>query len=235
MQQPQKPNESFLNMLNLPDNQRISRIVVALRKAAKKFDDPSVTMVSKRWHDPFRVLISCMLSQRTKDTTTIPASERLFALANRPQDFLTLSARKIEKVIFPVGFYRTKAKSIKSVCKVLVNKFRSKVPGDIDTLLTLQGVGRKTANLVLTEGFGKLGICVDTHVHRISNRLGYVKTKTPEETEMALRKKLPKCFWIEYNALLVVWGQNICKPISPMCSQCCILKWCPQEGVSAKR
>ncbi len=222
-------------MLLSADNKRIEKIVNILRKAVKKFDDPSVTMISKRWHDPFLVLISCMLSQRTKDTTTLPASERLFALASRPQDFLTLSLAKIERAIFPVGFYRTKARSIKSVCRVLMNQFQSKVPDDIDTLLTLQGVGRKTANLVLTEGFGKLGICVDTHVHRISNRLGYVKTKTPDETEMALRKKLPQRFWIEYNVLLVLWGQNVCKPISPFCSQCVIRALCPCRGVDQKR
>jgi endonuclease-3 len=222
-------------MTLLADNKRISQIVKILRKAVRAFDDPSVTMVSRRWHDPFRVLISCMLSQRTKDTTTIPASERLFALADCPEKFLTLSAKKIEQAIFPVGFYRTKAKSIKSVCRVLVNKFQAKVPDDIDTLLTLQGVGRKTANLVLTEGFGKLAICVDTHVHRISNRLDYVRTKTPEQTEDALRKKLPKRFWIEYNALLVVWGQNMCKPISPFCSRCRIFPLCPRRGVGTKR
>lgn len=219
----------------MTDNARIQKIVIALRKAASKFDDPSVTMVSKRWHDPFRVLISCMLSQRTKDTTTIPASERLFALADRPREFLKLHVKTIEKAIFPVGFYRTKAKNIKNVCQVLMRQFGGRVPNSIDVLLTFQGVGRKTANLVLTEGFGKLGICVDTHVHRISNRLGYVQTQTPEETEMALRKKLPKRFWIEYNALLVVWGQNICKPISPFCSRCVISAFCPQKGVTTRR
>lgn len=217
------------------DQQRIQKIVLALRQAARQFDDPSVTMVSKRWRDPFLVLISCMLSQRTKDTTTIPASERLFALARCPQEMLKLSMKQVEKAIFPVGFYRTKAKSIKNVCRVLVDQFQGKVPSDIDTLLTLQGVGRKTANLVLTEGFGKLGICVDTHVHRISNRLGYVRTQTPEETEMALRVKLPKKFWIEYNALLVVWGQNVCRPVSPLCSRCVIRPFCPQKGVTVHR
>lgn len=222
-------------MTSYLDNDRIAQVIKALRKEARKFDDPSVTMVSKRWHDPFLVLISCMLSQRTKDTTTIPASERLFSIARRPQEMLKLSAQQIEKAVFPVGFYRTKAKNIKHVCRVLVDKFQGKVPSDIETLLTLRGVGRKTANLVLTEGFGKLGICVDTHVHRISNRLGYVRTKTPEETEMDLRRKLPKKFWIEYNALLVVWGQNTCKPVSPLCSQCRIRLLCPRKNVRSSR
>lgn len=222
-------------MVRLQENNRIGTIVRVLRRATRCFDDPSVTMVSRRWHDPFCVLISCMLSQRTKDTTTIPASERLFALADSPDKILSLSTKKIEQAIFPVGFYRTKAKRIKHVCRTLIEKFHGCVPDTIDVLLTLEGVGRKTANLVLTEGFGKLAICVDTHVHRISNRLGYVHTKTPEETEMALRKKLPKRFWIEYNALLVVWGQNVCKPISPLCSRCPIRAWCPQKGVGIKR
>ena len=214
---------------------RITKIITILRNETKKFDDPSVTMVSRRWHDPFRVLISCILSQRTKDTTTIPASERLFAFADRPEKFLALRPREIEQAIFPVGFYRTKAKRIKNVCRVLMEQFHGRVPSDLETLLTLDGVGRKTANLVLTEGFGKLGICVDTHVHRISNRLGYVRTTTPQQTEDALRKKLPKKFWIEYNALLVVWGQNVCKPVSPFCSQCRIALLCPQNGIGTRR
>jgi endonuclease-3 len=214
---------------------RIEQIIKALRVAVQQLATPSVTLVGKKWKDPFLVLISCILSLRTKDATTLAASKRLFTLAMTPKEMLKLKIRKIEQVIYPVGFYRTKARNIKSICQDLIEKYHGKVPDDLEALLMLRGVGRKTANLVLTEGYGKLGICVDTHVHRISNRLGYVRTKTPEETESVLRKKLPKNFWIEYNMLLVTWGQNVCRPISPMCSQCSIFRWCPQKGVQAKR
>lgn len=192
---------------------------------------PIVTEIGVKTSDPFKVLISCILSLRTKDKTTRAASQRLFKLADNPKDILKLSAKKIEKQIYPVGFYRVKAKNILSICQSLIDKFGAKVPDDLDSLLTLKGVGRKTANLVLTEGFNKLGICVDTHVHRISNRFGFVATKNPFETEMALRKKLPKKFWKEYNTLLVTWGQNICKPILPLCRICAINKLCKKVGV----
>lgn len=213
----------------------IRSIVHALREATKNLSDPSVTMVGKKWKNPFLVLISCVLSLRTKDETTLPASLRLFKLADTPEAMLRLSVEEIQKLIYPVGFYKTKARNIHAICRALIDQFGGKVPDEIDQLLTLQGVGRKTANLVLTEGFGKLGVCVDTHVHRISNRLGYVKTKTPEETEWMLREKLPKEFWIEYNSLLVVWGQNVCKPISPFCSRCVVKKYCKQAGVATRR
>lgn len=217
------------------ETHRIKKVIRVLRRAVHQFKDPSVTMVSKRWRDPFLVLISCMLSLRTKDETTIPASERLFARANTPQEIIQLSLQDIEKLIYPVGFYRTKARNIKKTCQDLIMRFEGQVPDEIDVLLTLAGVGRKTANLVLTEGFHKPGICVDTHVHRISNRLGYVRTKTPDQTEWALRKKLPVDFWIEYNALLVMWGQNICRPISPRCSMCAITRWCLKKNVTSRR
>ena len=213
----------------------IRAIVHALREATKNLPDPSVTMVGKKWKNPFLVLISCVLSLRTKDETTLPASERLFKRAQTPEAMLRLSVDEIEKLIYPVGFYKTKARNIHGICRDILDRFGGKVPDEIEPLLTLRGVGRKTANLVLTEGFGKLGVCVDTHVHRISNRLGYVKTKNPEETEWALRKNLPEEFWIEYNSLLVVWGQNICKPISPFCSRCPVKKYCRQAGVGSRR
>ncbi|MDP8266997.1 MAG: endonuclease III [Candidatus Aceula meridiana] len=222
-------------MVQAAEEKWIKGIVKNLRIAVKSFSDPSVTMVGKRWHSPFLVLVSCLLSLRTKDETTIPASERLFRLGDTPKTIDKLTVRQIEKAIYPVGFYKTKARNIKGICKSLLKNFNGKVPDEIDTLLTFRGVGRKTANLVLIEGFGKPGICVDTHVHRISNRLGYVKTKTPEETEWALRKKLPKEFWVEYNALLVMWGQNICRPLSPRCSQCAIEKMCPKKNVTTTR
>lgn len=213
----------------------ISAIITALRKAVRDLPDPSVTMVSKKWKSPFLVLISCLLSLRTKDETTIPAAQRLFQLADTPKKMIKLTTKKIEKAIYPVGFYKTKARNILGVCQRLIDEFDCKVPNDLDVLLTFKGVGRKTANLVLTEGFGELGICVDTHVHRISNRLGYVKTKDPIQTEMALRNKLPKKHWIEYNTLLVLWGQNVCRPISPMCSQCPITKHCKRVDVGTSR
>ncbi len=222
-------------MVRKAQEKNIERIVCLIREAIKDLDDPSVTLVGKKWKDPFLVLISCILSLRTKDETTLPASLRLFDLARSPKAMLVLTNKKIEKTIYPVGFYKTKARNIRGICRDILEKFDGKVPSEIDDLLIFKGVGRKTANLVLTEGYGKLGLCVDTHVHRISNRLGYVKTKTAEQTEMALREKLPKKFWIEYNALLVTWGQNICRPISPRCSKCVIQKLCPQEGVLKSR
>ncbi|HUF41482.1 MAG TPA: endonuclease III, partial [Verrucomicrobiae bacterium] len=160
---------------------------------------------------------------------------RLFAAADSPASLLKLSAREIEKLIYPVGFYRTKARNILDICKKLIDDYGGKVPDDIDELLKLKGVGRKTANLVVTLGYKKPGICVDTHVHRISNRWGYVKTKTPEKTEVALRTKLPKPYWIEYNDLLVSFGQHLCRPISPLCSACPVKKYCRRVGVTARR
>lgn len=216
-------------------NKNIDEVVPRLRKAMKDLPDPSVTLVGKRWKSPFLVLISCILSLRTQDRTTLPASERLFALADSPEAMLKLPLKKIERTIYPVGFYITKAKVIRGICRDIIEKFQGKVPNDIETLMIMKGVGRKTANLVLTEGFGKPAMCVDTHVHRISNRLGYVKTKTPEETEWALRKNLPKAYWLEYNALLVTWGQNICKPISPFCSRCVVREYCARVGVTTSR
>lgn len=189
-------------------------------------------------NDPFFVLISCLLSLRTKDKVTEAASRRLFALMKSPVSpgtLLELPLKRIEKAIYPVGFYRTKARTLHGISRDLIKRFGGKVPGTLEELLSLKGVGRKTANLVVTLAFGKPGICVDTHVHRISNRLGYVKTKTPEATEMALRKKLPHRYWIEFNDLLVPFGQNLCKPISPFCSRCPVERYCPKVGVTLRR
>ena len=213
----------------------INALVSILKKKTLHFRLPSVSQISQDYKGPFFVLISCLLSLRTKDKTTSEASFRLFRLAKNPSQMLTLTVREIEKAIYPVGFYHIKAKRIKEICKVLIEKFSSRVPDTLEALLNLKGVGRKTANLVLTEGFGKLGICVDTHVHRISNRLGLCETKTPEKTEFALRAKLPKKYWIEYNDLLVSFGQHLCRPISPLCSQCPVRKYCDQIGVTVRR
>ena len=216
-------------------NKDIAVVIRRLKTAVRRLPDPSVTLVGKKWKDPFFVLISCLLSLRTKDETTLPACERLFARARNIQGILDIPVKELAKLIYPVGFYRTKARTLHGVCRDLRERFGGKVPDDLDRLLTLKGVGRKTANLVLTEGFGKPGICVDTHVHRISNRLGYVDTRAPDETEFALRKKLPPRYWIEYNALLVTWGRNVCKPVSPLCSQCPVGKICRRVNVGVHR
>lgn len=213
----------------------IHAAVRILRREAPKWQTPVVTLIAEASDSPFKVLISCILSLRTQDSTTAQASRRLFALADSPETMVRLSAKKIEQVIFPVGFYRTKAKTILEICRNLNENYRGRVPDEIDELLKFKGVGRKTANLVVTLGYNKPGICVDTHVHRISNRWGYVKTATPEKTEVALRQKLPKQYWIEYNDLLVSFGQQLCRPISPLCSQCPVAKYCSQIGVTVKR
>ncbi len=214
---------------------RIAAIIARIRKAVAHLPDPSVTLVGKRWKSPYLVLVSCLLSLRTKDSTTLPASERLFVLADAPQGMVKLSLQQIEKAIFPVGFYRTKARRIKEISADIILRFNGCVPDTMEGLRSLKGVGPKTANLVLVEGFGKYGVCVDTHVHRISNRLGYVTTRTPEETEKVLREKLPRKFWKEYNALLVLWGQNICRPVAPKCSECVVRALCQKVGVGASR
>ena len=206
-----------------------------LRRNAPRWNPTALAVLAGRDRDPFRVLIACSLSLRTLDTTTGPASDRLFAVAATPEAMRKLPARRIERLIYPVGFYRTKARVILGICRDLLERFEGRVPDTIDELLTLNGVGRKTANLVVTMGYGKPGICVDTHVHRISNRLGYVKTRNPEETEMALRGKLPRRYWIGYNDLLVSFGQNICVPISPRCSVCPVTTLCPRVGVTTTR
>jgi len=200
-----------------------------------RWETPVVGIVAQTSRNPFMILISCMLSLRTKDKTTSQASGRLFALANNPSDMLTLKPKDIEKAIYPAGFYRNKARTILEISRQLVEKYNSQVPDDIDELLKMKGVGRKTANLVVTLGYGRPGICVDTHVHRISNRLGYISTKTPEQTEKALRRKLPLKYWMEYNKLLVLFGQHICLPVSPKCSQCPINPFCDRVGVKRSR
>lgn len=213
----------------------IHTVIRILRREAPKWNTPVVTLMAETYASPFRVLISCILSLRTQDSTTAKASHRLFAAADTPQAMLQLSAETIEKLIYPVGFYKTKAKTLLDICRTLVSRYDAKVPDDIDELLKLRGVGRKTANLVVTLGYNKPGICVDTHVHRISNRWGYIRTKTPEKSEIALRRKLPKEYWIEYNDLLVSFGQHLCRPISPLCSACPIGQYCRRIGVTVRR
>ncbi len=210
-------------------------IHAAIRTLKKEVQQWKVPAVGHYTQTPFTVLISCILSLRTQDKTTHEASDRLFRLAKTPRKMVKLSTAAIQKAIYPVGFYKTKAENIKKICEILLSKSNGKVPDDLDALLELPGVGRKTANLVVTLGYGTPGICVDTHVHRITNRWGYVQTKTPEQTEMALRKKLPSEYWIIINDLLVSYGQNLCKPISPLCSTCRIRSCCDREGVKVSR
>lgn len=212
----------------------IHEVVRILRSDVLAWQSPAVTIVSQREGNPFKVLISCILSLRTQDQTTGPASERLFALADTPEKMATLAPETIESAIYPVGFYRNKARQIREICRTLLER-GGKVPDDLDELLTLKGVGRKTANLVVTLGFGKPGICVDTHVHRICNRWGYVETRTPEATESALRQKLPAEYWLEINDLLVTFGQNHCRPLSPHCSTCHLVSFCDRRGVKTSR
>ena len=213
----------------------IGAVMEILRREAPTWGAPAVTLIAETTGDPFRVLISTILSLRTKDETTAAASRRLFARAATPQGMLRLRAATIARLIYPVGFYRTKARAILATCRALVERFGGAVPRDLDALLTLQGVGRKTANLVLTLGFRAPGICVDTHVHRITNRLGYVRTRVPNETEQALRRKLPAEHWIEINDLLVAFGQHVCRPISPHCTRCPIRGYCARRGVTTHR
>jgi len=213
----------------------IPEVVKRLREANRAFEVPIVTEIAQMKRSPFAVLISTLISLRTKDAVTRQASMRLLALADTPEEMVKLSLQDIEKAIYPAGFYHTKAERIHDLCGVLLARFKGRVPDTLEMLLQIKGVGRKTANLVMTLGFGKLGICVDTHVHRISNRFGLVKTKTPEKTEMALRDILPEVYWIEYNDLLVTFGQNLCKPVSPLCSRCPVTVYCQKTGVTKSR
>lgn len=206
-----------------------------LRQEVPHWDVPVVSLMAQEDREPYRVLISTLLSLRTQDQTTAKATQRLFALADTPQTMVTLERQTIERAIYPVGFYRTKAVQILEISQRLLDEFGGRVPDDIDVLTTFHGVGRKTANLVLSEGYGIPAICVDTHVHRISNRWGYVTTKEPLGTEMALRKKLPREYWIEYNPSLVALGQHVCKPTSPVCSACPVAPFCKRIGVTRSR
>ena len=213
-------------------NQNIDEVIRTLKRVVRRWEIP---IVGHYRSDPFTTLISCLLSLRTRDAVTREASRRLFRLARTPTKMLALSPKMIERAIYPVSFYRNKTKTIHTVCRALQDRYSGRVPDDLDELLTLKGVGRKTANLVVTLAFDKDGICVDTHVHRISNRWGYVKTKTPEQTEFALRKTLPARHWIIFNDLLVAFGQHLCHPTSPWCSRCPLSASCARIGVCHSR
>jgi endonuclease III len=216
--------------------EQIHAAIRIVKREIGRWQEPVVGVVAKESdRNPFLILISTLLSLRTKDKTTREAGDRLFALARTPAAMLKLPLETLERVIYPVGFYRTKARAIHQICRRLIDEYGGKVPDSVDELVTLPGVGRKTANLVVTIGYGKPGICVDIHVHRISNRWGYIKTKTPEESERALRRKLPKQYWIIYNDLLVPYGQNLCLPVSPLCSACKLTELCDRVGVTRSR
>ena len=214
----------------------IHKVYDLLEEAYRNMEEPSVTKISKQTkNDPFRVLVSCLISLRTKDEVTLESSERLFKIADCPEKMLNLSEAEIGKLIYPAGFYKTKAVTIKNICEILVNEYGSKVPDEIDELVKLKGVGRKTANLLIVEGYRRPAVCVDTHVHRIFNRLGYVKTKNPDKTEIELRKHLPENYWIRINEILVAYGRAVCRPVSPFCSSCTLESLCDKVDVTVRR
>jgi endonuclease III len=212
-----------------------SKIWPVLQGQVRSLRLPWLDQMTSSARDPFKVLIACLLSLRTQDKTTGEASERLFRLAQTPEAMSRLSVGKIQKAIYPVGFYRVKAQRVRDLSQEILQHYGGRVPERIEELLSLKGVGRKTANLVVTLGYNKDGICVDTHVHRITNRWGLVRTKTPAQTEFALRERLPLRYWKRLNGLLVAFGQGICKPISPLCSQCKVLSACARVGVTQSR
>ncbi len=198
--------------------------------------DPSVSLVAEQYrHNPWVVLVSTILSLRTKDEVTVAASKRLLEQAPGPAEMAAMKADKVAALAYPAGFYRTKAANLKKIAAILLERYNGEVPSDMNALLGLPGVGRKTANLVLIEAFDLPGICVDIHVHRITNRCGWVSTKNPEETEMTLRKILPQKYWKSINALLVLYGQNLCRPVSPFCSRCVIKDYCARAGIERSR
>jgi endonuclease III len=224
-----------IERLERVDNRRLAWFLDRVALLTEDLDVPVVTLIAQGSKDPFRVLASTLLSARTKDETTAAASARLFALGDTPEAIARLSEKKIESLIRPVGFYRTKAKHLRAMCLELIDRFDGQVPRTIEELVELPGVGRKTANLVLVEGFQTPAICVDTHVHRITNLWGYIDTRDPTESEVALRAKLPKRWWLDINRLLVAFGQHLCKPVSPLCSQCPLKARCPRIGVERFR
>lgn len=211
------------------------KLFYLLQEEYSRSKAPSVTLIANNTKDPYKILISTIISLRTKDQVTINASNRIFYKASNIYELEKLSVKEIEELIYPAGFYRIKAKRIKDIAKKIIKDYNGKIPDTIEELIKLPGVGRKTANLVVSLGYNKPGVCVDTHVHRITNRLGLVKTKRAEETEIKLREILPEKYWIEINTFMVSFGQTICKPISPFCSKCSISVLCKKVGVVKNR
>ena len=219
----------------MPPADTITRILDRLRREAARWHVTTIDAERDNGATPFRVLIGTVLSQRTKDEVTAAATDRLFRRAKTPRGMLRLSEETIAELIHPAGFYRTKARAIRGICEQLIDRHGGEVPPDIDAMCELPGVGRKTANLVMTHGFAQDAICVDVHVHRILNRIGYVRTKAPDQTEMRLRRRLPRRHWQEINPLLVAFGQRICRPVSPHCSRCPVEGDCRRVGVRQSR
>lgn len=213
---------------------RIARVVGALRRF-EGLTPAAMSRIAARRHDPFEVLVGTLISLRTRDEVTVPATRRLMALARKPAQLEKLAVQAIERAIYPAGFYHTKARRLREIARLLRTRHGGRVPDTMEDLLALPGVGRKTANLVLLMGHRVEAICVDTHVHRISNRLGFVATRTPEQTEMALRERLPRPIWWDYNELMVSFGKKVCTPLSPRCSICPVRGDCPRLGVSRSR
>lgn len=215
---------------------RILKGIALLEKATQGMLPPLIDIIIEEYgKDPFLILISCLLSLRARDTSTIHNCRRLFEKVRTPQALVKLSIEELQEILRPLNFYRKKAYVLHNVCQELISRFNGQVPSNEEDLLSLKGVGRKTATLVLGKAFDVPAICVDTHVHRVSNRLGWVETKTPDETEEALKQIVPRTKWIEFNRLLVTWGQNICVPISPLCSKCVLFSLCPKIGVTKQR
>ena len=220
-----------------PSPEHVERVMRALSRAITGLELPAVEKISEsQAEDPFQILIATLLSARTQDATTHAASTRLFRVARTPQTMARLPVKRIERLIYPVSFYRNKARHVRECCRQLVSRFGGRVPSTMEELTSLPGVGRKTANLVLILGFKSArNICVDTHVHRISNRLGWVQTTRPDETEQALYKRTDARWWPHINLYLVTWGQNVCRPIGPRCGDCVIATECPRIGVADAR
>jgi endonuclease III len=217
------------------DSFAIDKAITILTQTMPAYPQPLIDEMGGAKQTPFRILVATLLSLRTKDTLTAVVAPRLFAEADTPAAMLALGEERLATLIYPVGFYRNKARSLISICSILLEQYHGAVPNHLDALLSLPGVGRKTANLVLTMGFGLPGICVDIHVHRICNRWGYVQTRDPDATELVLRAKLPAEYWIVINGLLVTLGQNICHPTSPRCSSCPVEALCAKVGVVRQR
>ncbi|MGB9667718.1 MAG: endonuclease III domain-containing protein [Thermosulfidibacteraceae bacterium] len=214
---------------------KIDEVLKTLDKIYSKLKEPYVSQMAEKDKNPFKILVSSLLSLRTKDEVTEEASRRLFKMVKEPMDLLKIPDEELERIIYPVGFYKNKAKTLKEIARTLIEKYDGKVPESLEELLKIKGIGRKTANLVITEAFGKDGICVDTHVHRISNRMGLISTKTPKETEEELKKILPRRYWKNINKYLVAFGKKICTPVSPRCSMCPFEIDCPKVGVTKRR
>ncbi len=211
-------------------------IIAILRTETTDMERPALDrIVAEYGRDPFLILISCLLSLRTKDTTSVPVSRALFARARKPCDMVAFDRHELERILHPLGFYRKKADIVQSVSREIIERFEGRVPATRDELLSIKGIGQKTAHAVLGWAFGIPALCVDTHVHRLANRLGLAETRTPEQTEQALTRAIEPRYWIETNRLFVMWGQNVCTPVLPWCSRCAIAHLCPKRGVKRSR